>query len=236
MTSSPPLPSAEAPDGHRLWLVLQLADGTFPSGGFAHSGGLEAWSVLGADAGAMTADNLVRFLEQSLRQLGSAALPFVRRAAEAPAELASLDDACDATMPLLAPNHASRAQGRALASAASRVFDAAADVGAYARTGPAHHAPVFGAVFGALGVDVEDALAAYLHGAARGILSAAVRLGLVGPLEAQRIHAERANLLGELRGGARGGAAAIDGAAQTAPLFEVFAALHGRLDGRMFQS
>ncbi|MBX3208781.1 MAG: urease accessory protein UreF [Labilithrix sp.] len=216
-----------APD---RWLVLQLADGTFPSGGFAHSAGLEAATVLGAFDGA----GIEAFLDASLRQIGRASLPFVRAAADEPARLAALDDAYDATLPMVAPNRASRAQGRALASAAARVWDRVGGVAEHARLGPAHHAPVFGAVFGALGVSQDDALAAYLHGAARGILSAGVRLGLIGPLEAQRLHAARAPLFGELVEAAHG--LRPEDAAQTAPLIEIFAALHERLDGRMFQS
>ena len=34
----------------RNWLLLQLADGTFPSGGFAHSAGLEAAREAEAEA------------------------------------------------------------------------------------------------------------------------------------------------------------------------------------------
>lgn len=212
------------------WLLLQLADGTFPSGGYAHSGGLEAATVLGGIA----PGGLGAFLDTSLRQLGQSALPFVRRTAIAPEDLRATDDAFDATLPLLGPNRASRAQGRALAGAAGRVWDVLAPVVAYARRGPAHHAPVFGAIFGALGVGPEETSAAYLHGCARSLLSAAVRLGLVGPLEAQRLHAERAALLDVVLDRAR--ELAPEDAAQTAPLIEIFAALHDRLDGRMFQS
>ena len=93
---------------------------------------------------------------------------------------------------------------------------------------------MFGAIFGALGVTSDETLAAYLHGATRGILSAGVRLGLLGPLEAQRLHASRAPLLGEVLDTAR--RLEPEHAAQTAPLIEIFAALHERLDGRMFQS
>jgi urease accessory protein len=83
-------------------------------------------------------------------------------------------------------------------------------------------------------VEPRATLEAYLHGTTRGILSAAVRLGLVGPLLAQRLHAERAPLLDELVDAAIH--IGVDDAAQTAPLIELFAALHDRLDGRMFQS
>jgi len=214
------------------WLLLQLADGTFPSGGFAHSAGLEAATVLGALEGAE--DPTATFLEASLRQVGRASLPFVRAAARDPARLSELDEAFDAALPLAGPNRSSRAQGRALASAASRVWEAIVPIGEHARRGPGHHAPVFGAIFGTLGLSVEETLTAYLHGAARGILSAAVRLGLVGPLEAQRLHAERALLLDTILDGARLLEPAQ--AAQTAPLLEIHAALHERLDGRMFQS
>lgn len=214
------------------WLLLQLADGTFPSGGFAHSSGLEAAAVLGglpASSGSFAA-----FLDASLRQVGRASLPFVRAAAAAPSRLADLDGAFDATLPLSGPNRSSRTQGRALASAASRIWEVLVPIADHARRGPGHHAPVFGAVFGTLGVGAEDTLTAYLHGAARGILSAAVRLGLVGPLEAQRLHAERAPLLDTILDSARPLEPAH--AAQTAPLLEIYAALHERLDGRMFQS
>lgn len=215
-----------------LFLLLQLADGTFPSGGFAHSAGLEAASVLGGIS--ETDDGFTSFLETSLRQLGHSALPFVRAAARAPEDLATLDDTYDATLALVGPNRASRAQGRALAGAAARIWDGIGSIAIHGRNAPSHHAPVFGAIFGKLGVSVEETLAAYLHGAARGILSSAVRLGLLGPLEAQRIFAERATFLGEILSAARD--REPSDATQTAPLIELFAALHDRLDGRMFQS
>jgi urease accessory protein len=215
------------------WLLLQLADGTFPNGGFAHSCGLEAAMVLDISeregAGLMPT-----FLDASLHQAARAALPFVRAAREAPSELAALDDAFDATLPLLGPNRASRAQGRALASAAARIWDAAGSFAAYAQERPAHHAPLFGAIFGTLGVETDETLAAYLHNSARTLLSAGVRLGLLGPLEAQRLLAERTSLLDSLLASHRD--TPTEDAAQTAPLIELFGALHDRLDGRMFQS
>jgi urease accessory protein len=205
------------------WLVLQLADSAFPSGGFTHSSGLEAAMVL--DGSVTTED----FLAASLRQARSLSLPLVDAAAHAPDRLAVLDDMADASLPFSGPNAASRAQGRALASAAARVWDVAVPIAEHAQRGPGHHAPVFGAIFGTLGRAAE-ARASYLYIFARGILSAAVRLGLVGPLEAQRALARQAF------DAALEPPVALEDIASTAPLLDLHAALHDRLDGRMFQS
>lgn len=213
------------------WLLLQLADGTFPSGGFAHSAGLEASMQLG---GLSAVDD---FFDDAIVQAQSGALPFVRAACADPARIAALDDAFDATVPLAVPNRSSRSLGRSLASATARVFetDAVLAIAEHAaQRGPAHHAPVFGALFGALGLSTHDAMTAYLHGAARGVLSAAVRLGLCGPLEAQRLHASRAGALDAAI--ARAAAIDVEDVAITAPLAELWGALHDRLDARLFQS
>jgi urease accessory protein len=202
------------------WLLLQLADAAFPAGGFAHSSGLEAALAFGADA------PLPAFLAQTLRQAGRLALPFVRAACEEPARLAELDVRLDAMLLSHVGNRASRAQGRAFASAAARIFDVALE------TGPTHLAPVFGAVCGTLGLACEETAAAFLHGAARGVLSSAVRLGACGPLEAQRLHHEAAPLLDDILASSTH----LDDAAQTAPVLELYASLHDRLDGRLFQS
>jgi urease accessory protein len=201
------------------FLLLQLADGSFPSGGFAHSNGLEAASVLGNV-------DVETFLDTSLRQAARFALPFVSRARH---DLAAADDACDAMLLFRGPNQASRAQGRALVNAVNRVWEQPA----YA--GPMHHAPIFGGLFAALGVSEDDTRAAYVHGLARSILSAAVRLGRLGPLEAQKVHASRAGLMSEVVATVEEGLRTFE-PAQTAPLLEIYAALHERLDGRMFQS
>ena len=59
------------------FLFWQLADSAFPTGGFAHSGGLEAAWQHGEVA---NRGELVSFIEASLHQLGHAALPFVTAA------------------------------------------------------------------------------------------------------------------------------------------------------------
>lgn len=210
------------------WRFLQLVDGGFPSGGFAHSQGLEAAVHLrpGLDVEA--------FLAESLWQLGRGALPFVREACAEPAALAALDALFDASCTSHVANRASRAQGRAYASTCARIFDDVAAIAAHARGGPAHFAPIFGAVFGALGLSPREAQVGFLHGAARGVLSAGVRLGLLGPLEAQRVLADASALLDQVL--ATCAALAAADSAQAAPLVELFGALHDRLDGRLFQS
>lgn len=220
---SPPSPSSP-------WLLLQLVDGAFPSGGFAHSLGLEAALHLRG------VGEVEPFVDEVLWQTGHGALPFVRRACEARAELAELDALFDATQTSHVANRASRAQGRALASTACRVFEReeVLAIGRHARSATAHHAPVFGAVFGALGVSAADTQMAWMHGAVRGVLSAAVRLGVIGPLEAQQVQASRAALLATIV--AECGVVEPAESAQTSPLVELFGALQERLDGRLFQS
>ncbi len=211
------------------WRVLQLVDSAFPSGGFAHSSGLEAAMRLGE------VDDLGAFVDAALWQAGRGALPFVASAHEDPSRLAELDALCDAMLLNAVANRASRAQGRAFAATCARVFDSSEiDDACRARTLRVHLAPAFGALARELDLSRRDALDVHLHGALRTITSAAVRLGLVGPNEAQRLVAARAALLdrivetcGELR---------AEEAAQTAPILDLLAGAHDRLDAKMFVS
>ena len=72
------------------WLVLQLADATFPSGGFAHSGGLEATMQAGGLAAPAA---LERFIHDAVWQAGHMTLPFVAAAhGDEPLRQAELGD------------------------------------------------------------------------------------------------------------------------------------------------
>jgi urease accessory protein len=217
------------------WLLLQLADSAFPTGGFAHSSGLEAAAQLGE---VRTTPELALFVDEALMQAGHLALPFVGAAHDAPEEVARLDRACDALLTSHVANRASRTQGRAFAATCARVFDGAAlaalDEACRTRALNAHLAPVLGAATRALGVSRDEARALLLHGTLRGLASAAVRLGLTGPHEAQRlVHGRAATLARVLSESA---ALAPEEAHQTAPLLEIFGATHDRLYSRLFQS
>jgi urease accessory protein len=217
------------------WLTLQLADSGFPTGGFAHSAGLEAAFF----AGVVDTDSRFHaYVSAHLWNCGHSALPFVAAAHECPARIDELDAALDAQIINHVANRASRTQGRAFVSTAARVFDASAVVALAARaaTGAiaAHHAPMFGASLAALDVAASDTLGLYLLLALRGTLSAAVRLGVVGPHEAQRLQLRHAITLDAVL--EQCGALTPHEAACVTPFFDALSATHDRLYARLFQS
>ena len=80
----------------------------------------------------------------------------------------------------------------------------------------------------------ETARQLVLFGTARGVFSAAVRLGLVGSYEAQRLQFEAVPWLEEQC--ARSAALDERDLAQTAPIADLLQSAHDRLYSRLFQS
>lgn len=223
-----PMPAAD-------WLLWQLADAAFPAGSFVHSGGLEAawrWGQLN------DANRLHEFLAAHLVQSSESMAPLVRAAHREPGRLVELDRLCHAMLSNHVAKRASLAQGRALAKAAERAFELP-ELGELSRqlrsrTVEGHLAPLFGAITAALAIDTDTSVQLFLYTSARGLLSSAVRLNIVGPLEAQaiqfrlgpfvqRIAERRKNLPAEE-------------AAQTAPILEILQMSHDRIYSRLFQS
>lgn len=225
-----------APD----WLIWQLVDSTFPAGGFAHSGGLEAaWQagLLGDASG------LPGLLRSSLRQTARGAAPFVAATCRDPTRFEHADVICDAVMSNHVANRASRSQGQAFLATASRVFaqPAIGEFAAASRSSVAgaarrclHLGPVFGVVAAGLGVEAPAACSLFLFLSLRSFVSAAVRLGIVGPLQGQSIQetlSYEADDLVRLSIDLN-----IDDVALTTPLLDLAQATHDRLYSRLFQS
>jgi urease accessory protein len=215
------------------WFLWQLADSAFPSGGFAHSAGLEAAWQSGE---VPSAGALQRFLREVVWQAAHGLLPLVTAAHRAPERVAELDALCDAFLVNAVANRASRIQGRALLTTCSRVWplEALSSLEARARTLCGHYGPIAGAAFQAIGVPLADTQRLVLYTAARGVLSAAVRLGIVGPYAAQRLqHDCAADLDGSLTA-----CASLDDRdlAQTAPIIDILQGAHDRLYSRLFQT
>jgi urease accessory protein len=207
-------------------MVWQLVDSAFPAGGFAHSFGLEAaWQQGEVDAASLPA-----FVRDSIAQAGHGSLPFVMAAHDDPSSLVLFDERCDAFLRSVVANRASRVQGRAWAGTLRRSFPHV-DV----REAPCRHfAPIFGATLQALGLKRDDVARMFLFGVARGTLSAAVRLGIAGTNEGQRVLADCSGQLDRIVG--RCSDLAIDDAAQISPLIDLWQASHDRLYSRLFQS
>ena len=215
------------------WLAWQVVDSAFPTGLFAHSWGLEAmWQHGEIDDVAA----LRRFTEDALVQAGRAVLPLVNAAFDEPAALEQLDMLADAFLTNAVANRASRIQGRTLVATAARVWpsDAFTMLRARADSTRAHVAPLTGATFCVLGLSRETTQQIVLYSTVRGVLSAAVRLGIAGSYEAQRI--QHACLASLERVAQECRTVSIDALAQTAPIADLFQTRHDMLYSRLFQS
>jgi urease accessory protein len=214
-------------------LLLQLSDSAFPTGGFAHSGGLEAaWQC-----GEVRDDGALRgFLRAALWQAGRGVLPLAAAAHADPARLPALDERNHAFLTNVVARRASIVQGRAFLATCARTWPggAMAAIESSARPLAGHYAPLAGAVLRTLGLTLIDSQQLLLYIAGRGILSAAVRLGIVGPYAAQRLqfesHEDADTVLARCRD------LREDDLAQPAPLLDLLQAGHDRLYSRLFQS
>jgi urease accessory protein len=217
------------------WLIWQLADSAFPTGGFAHSGGLEAARQQGEVRGG---ESLMEYLQVSLHQLAQAVMPFAHAAFAGKHEFEKVDLRCDAYLSNHVANRASRAQGQAYVASAERIFGGA-ELKAFRGTllagdSPAHFAPVFGVVARLLSLEEPAVARLFVFTQLRGSISAAVRLNIVGPGGGQAIQhrlTDAAEIAARLFG-----RVALEDAAQTAPLLDLWQGTQDRLYSRLFQT
>ena len=213
-----------------LATLLLLADGRFPAGGHAHSGGLEA-AV--ARSRVRDLDTLHAFLAGRLATAGLVAAAFAA-AARVQDDLAALEGALDARTPSGAMRRAARQQGRALCRAALVIWPSDR-VRAASRCS---HAIALGVVAGAAGLGAAEAASIAAYSSISGPASAAVRL--LG-LDPYRVHALLAALAGAADATASRGLAYAGGPidelpAASAPLLDLSAEDHAAWEVRLFAS
>jgi urease accessory protein len=212
-----------------LATLLLLADGRLPSGGHAHSGGLEVAVAAGRVTDVAELDG---FLRGRLATAGRVAAAFAAAACARTGEWSALDAGMDARTPSPALRAASRAQGRALVRAAQRMWP----VGPVGRE--PHHPVAVGAVAAAAGLGPVEAAVVAAHGIVTGPASAAVRLLGLDPYAVHALLAELALSCDEVA--VLSADRAFDPVdalpAAGAPLLDIGAEVHATWEVRLFAS
>ncbi|MCB8877077.1 urease accessory protein UreF [Acidisoma silvae] len=176
-------------DPATLLTALQFGDGQFPSGGFAFSWGLES---LIAD-GQITRPGFGAFLGGQMQNRWASCDRVIIAHAYAAAtdlpELTVLDDLADAWATIETLRMGSKRAGLALlgthlrlGTPGARNFKDAIDLG----DAQGHLPVVQGLVLAGIGLDRPSALAVSAYGMAQSFCTAAIRLGLISHLDAQR--------------------------------------------------
>ncbi|XP_009780062.1 urease accessory protein F [Nicotiana sylvestris] len=229
-----------APNGSLLqWSQWQLLDSVLPTGGFAHSFGLEAAIQARLVSGP---EDLRTFVTHILENTGSLLLPFIYTLNASPnvETWYKLDKILDATLTNEVGRKASISQGSALLRVAAAVFQEVPSLKTMREmslTSGAvrfHHAPIFGLVCGLLGLNAETSQKAYMFTTMRDVVSAATRLNLVGPLGAAVLQHQLAASAEELS--KKWMNRPVQEACQTSPLLDTVQGCHGYLFSRLFCS
>jgi urease accessory protein len=241
-------------DSSAFWSAYMLADSCMPTGSFAHSSGLEAATQLGI---VKDEDGLQTFIQAATRSTMQVMTPFLiaghRLVLESVQDHESIgqkwEEIDQQMQAVLAPNAPSCAasldQGKSLLRVAKqwlgennpetlhvlKSFDQCR-----------HVAPIMGAVGALLGLDELQVCRLFGYCTARDMVSAAVRLSLVGPLASVRL---LYHVQGAAEDGCKVGRIAMEeyaeegplvAAAASAPIVEAIHPCHELLQVRLFRS
>ncbi|MER7052095.1 MULTISPECIES: urease accessory UreF family protein [unclassified Streptomyces] len=219
--------------------LLVLADGRFPAGGHAHSGGMEAAVASGR---VHDAASLEAFCRGRLHTAGLVAAGLAAAAADGHDALA-LDEAADTRTPVPALRHVSRRLGRQLMRAARATWPST-DLDNLARHRPqgAHQPVVLGVTARAAGLTSLDAAQAAAYESVGGPATAAVRLLSLDPFDATGVLARLADELDTVADTAAdaAGRTVTEGLtalpAASAPLLDITSEQHAAWTVRLFAS
>jgi urease accessory protein len=181
-------------DSQQLLALLHFTDSAFPTGGYAHSFGLETYCQAGI---VVDGDGMARFLTAQLEGATGpcdATAVIAVLAATQKSDLDGcrrLDETLDAMKPVREFREGSRQMGRQTLRVASSLTDDTR-LTAYleevnAARIPGHHATAFGMTGGVLGWTGLEAATAFLYATAALQIGAALRLLSMGQVEGQRV-------------------------------------------------
>ncbi len=220
-----------------LLVALQHADGQFPSGGFAFSQGLEASSSLTDQLGAF---DFADFVEGQIRHRWAyadrVALVRAHRLGGKLQALAELDQEVEASTFMEGLRSGSRRNGTALLTTHERIgTGGSAAYRALIRTGAGcgHLAVVQGLVWHALALDEATVVAISGYQMVASLATAAVRLGVIGAIDAQAVVAR---VLPSIDAVAIKPVADDEPLRSFTPLAEIAVALHGASGQRLFSN
>lgn len=216
---------------HTIW----QADGSFPSGAFAFSYGLEGVVALRPklDTDALS-ELLCTIIRQRWMTFDRIALLQASRALGDLDELGRVDREVEASIFGGSMRDGSRRNGQSFLASHARLGDTAAlRLREAIRSGTCHgHLAVMqGAVWQAMGLDESLVQLASAYGVASGATSAAVRLGAIGALEGQKVLRDALALINSSI------AEPVPGKFELAsftPFIDIAAARHAQADLRLF--
>ena len=186
--------ATNATDESSLLYLLQVANGSFPSGAFSHSYGLE---TLVHEGRIKDANDLAAFanlwLRYNLATSEGGAVSLALRAAQSGnvATLAEVDRVLSALKLTRETREASIKVGRSFLRTISSTFGwrRVHEYQQGVRDGWAigHYATAFGVASCDAGVSVRDALIAFFHATLYGVVGVATRIVPLGQMDAQRV-------------------------------------------------
>lgn len=223
------------PELHSLLGALQHADSFFPSGAVSFSSGLE---TLHADREVASAEQLAGFVEGQLlhRWAGSDAVALVAayRAAGALERVAAVDAVFEAMSLAMELREGSKRAGTALLTVHAKLGTAgAAAYRARVAAKAAHgHLPVVqGLLWREVGMSEEACQAVSAHTLCTGLIGAALRLGMIGHVDAQRVLLRVRPVIARLMALP---VAEVDAMRAYTPAAEIAAMRHEVQDARLF--